>query len=161
MSMPPLSPLIPTFEEQILFSYGLVSFKDNSVFVSQQLSESALDLKQKANEVIREKLFEDYSIDVPESVCFRLGHQDTDSDWQKHIETVPISFDKSLIIEFSENTLDIFLKTKKALPISLLSDSVVHIYKFFITEHFTSEKPPASIFLKNLRERITSISDLV
>jgi hypothetical protein len=149
---------LPSFEEQQYFSFGIVNYKTNTVFVEPSFADSLTAAKNVADEFIKQKLQEDYFIIINQ---FKNTGFPTDQELlsgEKHISSVLVDENRSLVIEVSEMTLDIFLRTKSGF--SFVSDSFKQIYKFFITEHMSVESP-RKVFLLDLKNRLKGISSKI
>lgn len=146
---------LPSFEEQQFFSFGIVNYKTNTVFVEPRFAESLAAAKLSADDFIKQKLQEDYFIIINQFKNMGFPIEQELLSGEKHISSVVVDENRSLVIEVSEMSLDIFLRTKSGF--SFVSDSFKQIYKFFITEHVSIESP-RKVFLIDLQKRLKEIS---
>lgn len=149
---------LPSFEEQQFFSFGIVNYKTNTVFVEPGFADSLAAAKQTADDFIKQKLQEDYFIIINQFKNTGFPTEQELLSGEKHISSVLVDENRSLVIEVSEMTLDIFLRTKSGF--SFVRDSFKQIYKFFITEHVSLESP-RKVFLLDLHKRLKEISSRI
>jgi hypothetical protein len=149
---------LPSFEEQQYFSFGIVNYKTNTVFVEPSFADSLTAAKQTADDFIKQKLQEDYFIIINQFKNIGFPTDQELLSGEKHISSILVDENRSLVIEVSEMSLDIFLRTKSGF--SFVSDSFKQIYKFFITEHVAVESP-RKVFLIDLQNRLKEISSKI
>lgn len=149
---------LPSFEEQQFFSFGIVNYKTNTVFVEPRFADSLAAAKLSADDFIKQKLQEDYFIIINQFKNMGFPAEPELLSGEKHISSVVVDENRSLVIEVSEMSLDIFLRTKSGF--SFVRDSFKQIYKFFITEHVVVESP-RKVFLLDLQKRLKKISSRI
>ena len=117
------------------YTIGIFDYLDDTVTLEETLSESSTEAKQRINETISAYIVNEFKKEPREENLYNLNENFDFSD--KVISSQVLPNGNSLIFDKSERTIDIYLR--KQAGFFIRSDSLTHLYKFFISKQISKE----------------------